>query len=67
MIKEIDRASGQQRGGIEVLNQVAGKMDEATQHRAVFSKLAAGAVHSLDEWATNLNGTMSTFKLAGEG
>jgi methyl-accepting chemotaxis protein len=66
VIGEIDRAPGQQSEDIKVINHVVIMMDEVTQHNAALVEQAAVAAHSLDEQVTNLNATMSVFKLVGE-
>jgi methyl-accepting chemotaxis protein len=67
MIREIDRASEQQREDIEMINQVVFKIDEVTQHGAALLEQTAALADSLDQRATNLNPAMSASKPVGEG
>ena len=62
---EITAASAEQTSGIEQINQAISQMDEVTQQNASLVEQAAAASEAMQEQASNLVNTVSTFKLNG--
>ncbi|MGY8524797.1 methyl-accepting chemotaxis protein [Paracidovorax citrulli] len=67
IIGEIAAATGEQSRGIEQVNQAVSQMDQVTQQNAALVEEAAAAAQSLDEQATRMQQTVSSFQLGQEG
>ncbi|MBC8162883.1 MAG: methyl-accepting chemotaxis protein, partial [Roseiflexaceae bacterium] len=65
IMSEITVASGEQRAGIDQVNQAIIRMDQATQQNAMLVEAAAAAADSLQDQAGNLAQVVSVFKLDG--
>ena len=63
LVSEIALASKEQGKGIEQVSQAVNQIDEMTQHNAALVEQSAAAGDSLQEQATQLNTSVSTFVL----
>lgn len=63
LVSEIALASKEQGKGIEQVSQAVNQIDEMTQHNAALVEQSAAAGDSLQEQATQLNTSVSTFLL----
>jgi methyl-accepting chemotaxis protein len=63
IMAEITSASGEQKSGIEQVNQAIGQIDSATQQNAALVEEAAAAAGSLRQQAAELAEVVSIFKL----
>ncbi|WP_321935598.1 methyl-accepting chemotaxis protein [Paraburkholderia sp. J8-2] len=64
IVGEIASASEEQSRGIEQIGQAVTQMDEVTQQNAALVEQAAAAAQSLQSQARELDGAVSTFRLA---
>lgn len=60
---EISSASGEQKSGIEQVNQAIGQIDSATQQNAALVEQAAAAAASLQQQAAALANVVRVFNL----
>jgi methyl-accepting chemotaxis protein len=67
IMAEITAASHEQEAGIEQINQAIGEMDAVTQQNAALVEEAAAAAQSLQEQSSQLEQTVSAFRLPGDG
>jgi methyl-accepting chemotaxis protein len=63
---EITAASHEQEAGIEQINQAIGEMDAVTQQNAALVEEAAAAAQSLQEQSSQLEQTVSAFRLPSD-
>jgi len=61
---EISAASAEQSSGIEQVNQAVAQMDEVTQQNAALVEQAAAAAGSLQDQASHLMASVSSFRLS---
>jgi methyl-accepting chemotaxis protein len=66
IMAEITAASHEQEAGIEQINQAIGEMDAVTQQNAALVEEAAAAAQSLQEQSSQLEQTVSAFRLPGD-
>ncbi|SOY83411.1 putative methyl-accepting chemotaxis transmembrane protein [Cupriavidus taiwanensis] len=65
IVNEIAAASGEQRHGIEQVNQAVGQLDEVTQQNAALVEQASAATQSMAEQARALREAVAVFRLGG--
>ena len=63
IIAEISAAAGEQSQGIGQVNDAVGQLDQMTQQNAALVEQSAAAASSLEQQATALQTSVSTFKL----
>jgi methyl-accepting chemotaxis protein len=64
IVTEISAASREQSKGIGQINQAVTQMDDVTQRNAALVEQAAAAASSVEQQASDLRSSVSTFKLA---
>ncbi|WP_322028404.1 methyl-accepting chemotaxis protein [Paraburkholderia sp. J76] len=67
LMNEISAASGEQRTGIEQVNQAVTQMDEVTQQNAALVEEASAAAQSMSSQATALRELVSVFNIGAAG
>ncbi len=67
LMNEISAASGEQRTGIEQVNQAVTQMDEVTQQNAALVEEASAAAQSMSSQATALREMVSVFNIGSAG
>jgi methyl-accepting chemotaxis protein len=65
IISEIAAASGEQRAGIEQVNEAVSQMDQVTQQNAALVEEAAAAAESMKDQAAMLSKTVGIFRVQG--
>jgi len=65
IISEIAAASGEQRVGIEQVNEAVSQMDQVTQQNAALVEEAAAAAESMKDQAAMLSKTVGIFRVQG--
>jgi len=67
LMGEISAASGEQSQGVTQVGEAVAQMDQATQQNAALVEEMAAAASSLNHQAQELVGTVSFFRLGGDG
>ena len=67
IMAEITGASGEQRAGIEQVNQMVGQLDQVTQQNAALVEQAAASAASLQQQANALAQAVAVFSIESAG